>query len=88
MSCCFLADFMNSVGLAFDILGVILLFRYGLPPDVRPGRKGTNVLFGGGDTPAEIEKKTKRYKSYQRNSWVALGFLVLGFTLQIVSNWL
>ena len=88
MSYFFSAATVNSVGLALDILGVIFLFRYGLPPDVHLGRAGTNVLYGGGDTPAEIEEKTKRYKRYKRNSWVALGLLVLGFTLQIISNWL
>ena len=88
MSHFFSAATVNSVGLALDILGVILLFCYGLPPDVHPGRGGTTIRWGGGDTPAEIEEKTKRYKRYKRNSWVALGLLVLGFTLQIISNWL
>ena len=37
-------DVINSVGLVFDIGGVILLFRYGLPED---GSKtgGANGLF-------------------------------------------
>ena len=30
----FWAAFVNSVRLLFDIVGVILLFRYGLPPGV------------------------------------------------------
>ena len=39
MSCFLSAPVMNSVGLAFDILGVILLFYYALPEEV--SRKGT-----------------------------------------------
>ena len=46
MSHFFSAATVNSVGLALDILGVILLFCYGLPPDVHPGRGGDHYPLG------------------------------------------
>ena len=37
---CFSAAFVNFAGLPLDIFGVILLFRYGLPPDVQLSQEG------------------------------------------------
>ena len=74
------ASVVNSVGLLLDIVGVVLLFRYGLPP-AGVSRTGADVLTWGGGP--EARKKGRRYVCL---SWVALGCLVTGFALQIVSN--
>ena len=34
------------------------------------------------------EEEAKKYKRYKKNSFWGLGFLVLGFFLQLVSNWI
>ena len=72
---------VNSAGLLLDIIGVILLFCYGLPPDV--DREGKQILTWGKD-----EEEACKGKRYDRISWVALVLLVIGFTLQIISNWI
>ncbi len=80
---CLLPDVINSAGLAFDIGGVILLFRYGLPAEVSKSG-GTRLEWGNPDSEQE-QRKWKRYK--RRSNW-GLFLLVLGFFLQLVSNWL
>ena len=71
---------INSIGLALDIVGVVLLFMFGLPSKVREGGVGYLVLEGSD------EKEDRQFKRYQFSAWCGLGFLVLGFGLQIVSN--
>ena len=73
---------INSVGLFLDIGGVILLFFFGLPSRVR---EGPPFLSFGEDLDS-TKQREKQWKRYQFASWFALGFLVVGFALQIVSN--
>ena len=75
-------DVINSVGLFFDIGGVILLYFYGLPEDI--SKTGAN-FFQLADA---NEEEADKWKRYRKMSSLALGFLVLGFFLQLVSNWL
>lgn len=78
---CLSSELVNTVGLILDIVGVILLFRFGLPPDV--SRSGGNLLTWGVD-----EDEVKKGKRYDKISWTALAVIVLGFALQIVSTWM
>ena len=73
---------INSVGLFLDIIGVILLFIFGLPSRVS---EGPPVLSFGSD-PDSTKQREKQRKWYKFWSWLALGLLILGFVLQIVSN--
>lgn len=77
-----MADIVNSIGLALDIVGVVLLFRFGLPSEVEKDGGGFLMLEG----PAEED--VKKYERYRRIARSALFCLVLGFALQIVSNFL
>jgi len=70
-----MATVFNTAGLSLDIVGVIMLFFFGLPPKV--AMQGV-LTFGGAD------QKTKR--RYAWLSWAALVFLVVGFGLQMVSG--
>ena len=70
-----MATVFNTVGLSFNIIGVIMLFFFGLPPKV--AMQGLLRLDGA-------DRRTKR--RYARWSWVALAFLVIGFGLQLVSG--
>ena len=79
-------DFINSVGLGFDIIGVILLFRYGLAPDIR--RTGERRLIVSGGSEIENRKAEAKWNHYRRMSWIGLSCLVGGFVLQILSNYL
>ena len=85
MNCliCYLSSSnVNSVGLVFDIAGVILLFLFGLSPEVNPN--GEMPLM----VDQEDESEAKKYKKYKRMSHVALLLLCIGFIFQITSNYI
>ncbi len=42
-----LSDWVNSLGLLFDVVGVILIWRFGLPEDIN--RSGAGRLLLGRD---------------------------------------
>ena len=80
--CCLLPGCINSVGLAFDIAGVILLYFYGLSG--RLNTPGGQVIVFSGESPEDAEER----KRYTRWSRLGLFLIVFGFVLQIISNWL
>lgn len=71
---------LSTIGLSLDILGVILLFFVGMPPNVRRGG-GRYLLVGQDEGEA---RKAKRYDWYSR---LALIMVVVGFGLQIGGLW-
>jgi len=72
-------NLLNSVGLIFDIVGVVIVWRYGLPGLLTD--EGEMITTGKED---EIAKA----KCYKRISRWGMGSLVLGFSLQLISNFL
>ena len=78
------ADIVSSIGLVLDIVGVVLVFKYGLQTDVRE-TGGTSVAYRGGKSDAEAKRE---YRHYSRLSRIGLGCLIVGFVLQLVSNFL
>ena len=74
--------FVNSVGLSLDIFGACLIFKYGLPEKI--DREGHNQVIVGGTNEKEIQK-AKKY-----DFWATVGIvcLIIGFALQLVSNFL
>lgn len=73
---------VSSIGLGLDIVGVLLLWRFGLPEAVSRGGFGYIILEGHD----EAEKaKAERY-----DLWAHLGLalLIFGFLLQLASNWI
>ncbi len=76
-----LSNILNVIGLSFDIVGVLMLFKYGLPPEV----------YRGGIVPISFEdsedkKEKAKASQYERYSYIALAFLVVGFLFQISTN--
>ena len=79
-------EIVNSIGLFLDIVGVFLLFKFGLPAEVkRDGSSGVQY-WGIVDEKAQESEQAKA-KRYDRISHVALSLIVFGFALQIISNW-
>ena len=76
---------INSVGLFLDIIGVILLFIFGLPSRFVSDGPPTNTISFGWD-PDSVKQWEKQWNRYKLVSWFAVVLLVLGFALQIVSN--
>ncbi|MDX2253199.1 MAG: hypothetical protein NW202_13015 [Nitrospira sp.] len=77
-----MASWVNSLGLVFDIIGAVLLWRYGLPEAV--SRTGAIALILEQDDKAEAAK-TKRYDLLSSCGMI---LLVVGFVLQLLSNFL
>jgi len=72
--------FINSFGLIFDIVGVLLIWKYGIPEPI--SKDGTvSIAFEGID-----ESEKMKAKRYDRVSHVGIFLLVLGFALQLLSN--
>ena len=76
---------INSVGLFFHIIGVLLLFIFGLPSRFVSDGPPTNTISFGWD-PDSVKQWEKQWNRYKLVSWFAVVLLVLGFALQIVSN--
>lgn len=71
---------LNLAGLIFDIIGVLGLFRYGLPSDLN--KQGHVFYVHEKKNQEQIDK----YKVYERNSKISLVLIVIGFLLQLTSN--
>lgn len=73
---------VSSVGLCLDIIGAVLVWRYGLPSEVDP--EGRQFIAASDRDPNEVAKA----RVYRRLQHLGIGSLVVGFTLQLVGNWL
>jgi len=73
---------VNSIGLVLDISGAILLFKFGLPEDVR--REGQSYLL----LESTDEDQIAKGKRYDRYGKLGVALLVSGFFFQFVSNFL
>jgi hypothetical protein len=70
---------LNTLGLLFDLFGVLLLFKFGLPSDIDKNGSIGIIL--------EQEDEKKEWIQYNFWSKTGLGFISLGFILQIISNY-
>ena len=68
---------INSMGLIFDILGVIVLFTL----DFKLIGIGGQTLYLGGPSEEQVNKE-------KRKAWFGLSCLLLGFALQFISIWI
>lgn len=71
---------INDIGLFLDIIGAVLLFKFGLPASV--DREGHIHII----TEQFDEEEIKKGKFYERWGKIGLGLLILGFIFQLVSN--
>ena len=73
---------VSSIGLLLDIVGAMLIFKYGLPEKV--DREGLNYVIVSGKDEKEIQK-SKKY-DFRANGGILC--LMIGFALQLASNFL
>lgn len=73
---------LNSLGLFLDIIAGLLLWKYGLPENIN--RKGMSFLALESTDKDEVEKA----KKYDILSRLGVVLLILGFALQLISNYL
>jgi hypothetical protein len=75
-----LSTCINSLGLLLDIVGAILIFKFGLPEPI--SREGyVHLILEQTD-----EQEKQKALNYDRWSKLGLSSLILGFCLQLVSN--
>jgi hypothetical protein len=73
---------INSLGLFCDIAGVVLLYFFGLPAHV--SRSGHGAILQEQEDLAE-KARARRYDFWAR---FGFGLLVIGFALQLASNFM
>jgi hypothetical protein len=78
------ANIVNAFGLVSDIVGACLIFRYGLPKWI-PRDNEQLIVDGGNVSDPEPETKLDSYTKYNR---IGLVFLITGFLLQLISDFL
>jgi hypothetical protein len=72
---------LRTVGLVFDICGVVFVFKYGLPEPL--SREGSIYLILEQTDEAE-KAKARKYDIWAR---VGLWLLLIGFILQLFGNY-
>ena len=77
------AQLMNSIGLAMDALGVIMVFKFGWPqPDL------SETMYIIAEQEDTDPKSVARRKFHKRMSVAGLVCLVCGFGVQIIATWI
>jgi hypothetical protein len=71
---------LNVVGLILALAGVLLLFGFGMPFQVRTGGHSALLLE------EEDQKQIALERRYDRLGWVGLVCIVLGTVCQIIAN--
>lgn len=92
MGCPMMQEWLNSIGLAFNILGVTIAFFYGYPQPSHD--KGVTLVVGdanilpSGKTVAQFNEDKRRQKAkYLMLSRTGLGLMAFGFLLQLIATW-
>ncbi len=76
----YLPKVINSCGLLFDILGALLIWKYGLPEEIT--KAGHRYLTFGTD-----EEEQKKAIKFERYAKLGIILLISGFGFQLASNW-
>jgi len=71
---------LNIIGLSLDLIGVLMLFKFGLPADLNRGGRGHLMLLRVDET------EKKKAKKYDILSYIALSFIIIGFVFQLSAN--
>jgi len=74
------SNLINSAGLVLDIVGAMMLAKFGLPPDFNP--LGESALIIEKINQDEVNKGNL----YRRLGRIGIALIVAGFALQLVSN--
>lgn len=75
-----ITDILSVLGLSLDLIGVVILFFFGIPPGLHVS--GQSVMV---KDQADHDMKTKLGQRYQKMQKLALAILIVGFALQIVA---
>jgi hypothetical protein len=76
------AGWCSVAGLVFSLIGVLLLFRYGMPYQLRTGGSSIYVASSSDPRSAALEQR------YSKLGWLGLFLIVIGTICQIVGVYL
>jgi hypothetical protein len=87
-----LAELLNTIGLIFGIIGVIIVFFYAFPQPTFEGGFGLALedatKLKDGRTVAEHKANRERERlRYRHRSRFGLGLMAVGFALQLAATW-
>ncbi|MCY4673022.1 MAG: hypothetical protein OXD43_04525 [Bacteroidetes bacterium] len=75
---------ISTAGLLFDIVGIVLIWKFGLPVHPRQAGEGGIIISWGGGGPKPTPEQAKFRKAMSiTGAWL----IPPGFGLQIVNNW-
>ena len=74
-----LSRIVNAVGLIFDIIGVVMLWRFGLPQRINEEGREIAVYNESDETKAVARR-------FKKLSLTAVCLIVFGFSLQLASD--
>lgn len=72
----------SSLGLIIDIIGVIFIFRYGLPSKVNDHGGGIGVV----ETDENKANRMKQNTKIRRKAYIGFVLLLIGFVLQLIGT--
>lgn len=72
---------LSNIGLGLDIVGAVLLWRFGIPRDIDPSGR---VYIATADLDQGEIVAGRRFRRLERSG---IGFLIVGFVLQLAANW-
>lgn len=78
------SELLNVIGLILDIIGIVFLYKFGLPSEVKPARD--SLLKIAGPSREEKEKAEAQFKYYTRMSRYGLSLILAGFLLLLIGN--
>ena len=79
---------ITDIGLVFDMIGVVLVYRYEIlktPPPINKGARGASPTE---DAEPQLRRDNQLNPDYTKHKWLSrcgISLLVSGFALQIVS---
>jgi hypothetical protein len=79
------AAILNSIGLGFDIAGVVTLFYFG-PPVLNITRDGYKILPFDPNDDAATQRNRAIADRHALASKLGLALLIVGFACQLISN--
>lgn len=77
---------LNLLGLIFNIVGAIMLWRYALPANIgNDGQVKLTKVWGGEQTP-QMKKTEKRILRGRIASHIGMFMIIVGFIFQVCSE--
>jgi hypothetical protein len=82
--CALSARWLNTVGLALGMIGVVIIFIWGPP---QPSFDETSALLLEGTDAQHVEDVRRHKHQYEVMSSIGLGLIFVGFGAQLAAVW-